>query len=60
MIKLEEFSKLLELLKDFIPMISRIMEAIYKDVEGEYRKIPTLNAVRLYILIQVPTATSRK
>ena len=38
-IKLEEFYKLRELLKDFIPVISRVdrnVDEIYKDIEGEH------------------------
>jgi len=37
--KLEQFYKLRELLKDFIPVISRIdrnVDKIYKDIEGEH------------------------
>ena len=39
MIKLEEFSKLQELLQDFFPVVSRIdknVDKIYKDIEGEH------------------------
>ena len=53
MIKLEEFYKLRELLKDVTPVISRIME-IYKDVEGEHGETQTIDELgsHIYILIQ--------
>jgi len=34
----EEFSKLQDLLKDFIPAISRIVDKIYQDIEGEHEQ----------------------
>ena len=40
-IKLEEFYKLRELLKDFIPVISKIdrnVDEMYKDIEGEHKR----------------------
>jgi len=40
-IQLEEFYKLRELLKDFMPLISRIdknVDKMYRDIEGKYER----------------------
>jgi len=42
-IQLEEFYNLRELLKDFMPLISRIdknVDKMYRDIEGEYERDP--------------------
>ena len=43
MINLGEFSKLRELLKDFLPVVSRVdsnVDKIYKYIKGEMRETP--------------------